>query len=103
MIDDRPKPPTRATTFTRWAEAKTLMTNAAPTAPGSGRRGTTRRMTTQPGTKNRIGQTRTIAVGGTAQASAPAARMPSSSAPMLEGDGASVASPATAGGSTAGR
>ena len=39
-----------------------------PTAPGIGRSGTTRRMTTQPGTKNRIGQTRTTAVSGTSQA-----------------------------------
>ena len=106
MTDSGPKPVTRATTFTRCDETYTLVTIAAPITPGTGRSGTTRRMTTQPGTKNRIGQTVAMASSGSchvSRAKAGTARTRATAPAGLSGVGrGSATAPSSAGGSTAG-
>src|SRR3954452_10289644 len=103
MIASRPNPVKRATTFTRCAEAYVLVTTAAPTAADIRMLGTTRRTTTHPGTKNRIGQTRTIDVSGRNQATMDPPTIRSAATPTAMADGGLLPAPATAsaGGSTA--
>src|SRR5262245_27131711 len=99
----RSKPPTVATSSTRWADTYVLATTPIPTWAGAGSSGATRRTRTQPGTRKSHGQTSGTATIGIAQTrTTPTATAPISPMTCLVESG-SIPERSSTGGCTEGR